>query len=130
MDMMNPKVKYAGAFGLESGEMFVDRRTKIHFRRYNVVVIPSVNNSRTECPVFSDFQALSNDLQLFPSLKSLSVDVVSGKNLYISNVDRSIIYSSESNEVELLTEAAHYVIRNKPTKNITFVVASFYNVKM
>lgn len=64
------------------------------------------------------------DEKLLSLLESLSVEVGIGKNFGISHVDNYVMYSLESDEVEIMIEADDYSIENLTT-SATFHVTSF-----
>lgn len=117
---------YTGTFLLGFGVSFVDKCIK-HI--VDDIVSSEYLLSRTGGTFvryiwFAKLCLKNNGLLIL--IEQLSVDVAGAKYLGVSHVDSFVLYSLESNEVELKIEAVDYFIK-KPTKNTTIHLASFYN---
>lgn len=71
---------------------------------------------------------MRND-ELLLLLKRLKVDISSGKSLGMSHLDRTVLYSSKSAELDVMIETSDYYIKNQ-AKSCKILTTPFYNTRM
>lgn len=100
LDEMQVFVKYAREFEQEYAVGFVEARVK---DIVNDSILSEYLPSRV-CTIFDSPSCVWKMDKLLSPVQVLSIDVSSWKNLGIFHVNSSVLYSLESDEVELMIE--------------------------